>query len=100
VETEICLLYGISAVSSKHILQRNEKILLAATSALLEFNYIYWFQKFEFYFGDHFLINVKKNYKVMNAVFATTATPLEKNSLKAFQYQYYNFINANILYKV
>ena len=58
------LLYGISVVSSKHVLQRNEKILLAATSALLEFNYIYWFQKFEFYFGNHFLFLLKKIIKL------------------------------------
>ena len=74
----MCLLYGISAVSSKHVLQRNEKILLAATSALLEFNHIYRFQKFEFYFGNHFLFLLKENYKVMNTAFATTVTPLEK----------------------
>jgi len=53
----VSYVYGLSVVSSKHVLQTNENILLATASALLEFNYIYWFQKFKFYFGNHFLFH-------------------------------------------
>ena len=51
VEIEICLLCSIYC-KFKTRLARSGKILLATTSALLEFNFIYRFQKFEFYFGN------------------------------------------------